>query len=160
MRSYRKGQRADHSSRMERSKKGSEGVTFVSTTTKDLLWDLLMVNFTLPPEVDKDNPIIAKKFKEYALKKMGRQFKGWKKRLNLKFFQKNLTPDFKGATEKIEDHWDDFVKYKTSEKAKKRSEINKRNAAKKTNHHCMGSAGYKGVIPIMKKQEADLLAKK
>src|SRR3954463_2949823 len=100
MRSYRKGQRADHSSRMERAKKkGSEGVTFVSTTTKDLLWDLLMVNFTLLPEVDKDNPIIANKVKEYALKKMERQFKDWKKILNLKFVQKNLTPDFKGATE-------------------------------------------------------------
>ena len=140
-------------------KEGSEQVTYVEDHTKDLLWDLLMVNFTLPPGVDPENPVIAKKVKEWALKKMGTQFKDWKKRLNLKYVQNNLTPNFKGATEKIKDQWANFVKYKTSEPAKKRSAINMINAAKKTHHHCMGSAGYKGVIPVMEKEEADLLDK-
>ena len=51
------------------------------------------------------------------------------------------------------------MKYKTSETAKKRSEINKKNAALKTYHHSMGSAGYECVVPRMEKEENDLLDK-
>jgi hypothetical protein len=93
------------------------------------------------------------------LKKLATQFKDYKKRLNLDYIQKNKTPDFTGATEKLKDQWADFVKYRTSETAKKRSAINKINAAKKTYHHCMMSAGYKGVIPRMEKEENDLVDK-
>src|SRR4051812_46840623 len=74
-------------------KEGSEQVTYVEQHTKDLLWDLLMVNFTLPPELDPENPLIAKRVKAWALKKMSTQFEDWKKRLNLKYVQKDLTPD-------------------------------------------------------------------
>ena len=35
-------------------KEGSEEVSYVDNQTKDLLWDLLMVNFTLPPEEDPE----------------------------------------------------------------------------------------------------------
>jgi hypothetical protein len=54
------------------------------------------------------------------------------------FVDKEKTPVFTGAYDKIKDHWDAFVEYKTSEAAKKRSEINKKNAAKKKYHHTMG----------------------
>ena len=53
--------------------------------TKEMLWTKLMVNFTLPPEVDPDDKIIERKVKEWALKKMGTQFKDYKKRLNLDY---------------------------------------------------------------------------
>jgi hypothetical protein len=48
---------------------------------------------------------------------------------------------FTGAFEKIKNHWDAFVEYTTSEEAKKRSEINKKNDAKKKYHHTMGQGG-------------------
>ena len=49
--------------------------------------------------------------------------------------------------------------YKTSEKAKKRSLINKQNATKKEYHHVAGSGGYKVARPTWEKAENDLLDK-
>ena len=118
-----------------------------------------MTNFTLPPEVGPEDKAIEKKVKAWALKKMAIQFKDFKKRLNLDYVEKGLTPDFTGATEKIKNHWDEFVRYKTSEAAKKSSKINKINSGMKKYHHRMGSAGYRGVIPRMEKEEQDLLDK-
>ena len=46
-----------------------------------------------------------------------------------------------------------------SEEAKKRSAINKKNAAKKEYHHSMGSGGYRVTKPKMEKDENDLLEK-
>jgi hypothetical protein len=46
--------------------------------------------------------------------------------LHKEFVQKEKTPVFTRAYEKIKDHWDGFVEYKTSEEAKKKSEINKK----------------------------------
>ena len=43
--------------------------------------------------------------------------------------------------------------------AKKRSEINKKNAAKKLYHHTMGQGGYRSGKPKWKKWEDDLIAK-
>jgi hypothetical protein len=51
--------------------------------------------------------------------------------LHKEFVDKEKTSVFTGAYEKIKDHWDAFVEYKTSEAVKKRLEINKKNAAKK-----------------------------
>jgi hypothetical protein len=51
------------------------------------------------------------------------------------------------------------VEYKTSEEAKKRSEVNKKNAAKKKYHHTMGQGGYKSGKPKWKKMEDDLIDK-
>lgn len=133
-----------------------DGVSYVDDQTKEMLWTKLMVNFTLPPEVDPEDNAIERKVKAWALKKMAVQFKDFKKRLNLDYVEKGLTPDFKGATEKIKNHWDEFVRYKTSEAAKKRSKINKINAGMKKYHHRMGSSGYRGVIAKMEKEEADL----
>jgi hypothetical protein len=66
---------------------------------------------------------------------------------------------FTGAYEKIKNHWADFVKYKNSEEAKKRSATNKANAEQKEYHHNMGAAGYKGKRPQWEKLKADLIEK-
>jgi hypothetical protein len=63
-----------------------------------------------------------------------------------------------GAYEKINDHWDVYVEYKTSEVAKKRSKINKKNAAKKKYPHTMGQGGYKSGKPNWQKMEENLIA--
>jgi hypothetical protein len=75
------------------------------------------------------------------------------------FVDKEKTPVFTRAYEKIKDHWDAFVEYKTLEGAKIRSEINKKNAAKKKYHHTMGQGGYKSGKPKWKKMEDNLIAK-
>jgi hypothetical protein len=51
------------------------------------------------------------------------------------------------------------VEYKTSEAAKRMSEINKKNAAKKKYHHTMRQGGYKSGKTKWKKMEDDLIAK-
>jgi hypothetical protein len=90
---------------------------------------------------------------------MALQFNNWKKRLDKEFVQKEKTLVFTRAYEKIKDHWDAFMEYKTSEEAKKRSDMNKKNAAKKKYHHTMGQGGYKSGKPKWKKMEDDLIAK-
>jgi hypothetical protein len=47
----------------------------------------------------------------------------------------------------------------TYQAAKRRSEINKKNAAKKKYHHTMRQRGYKSGKPKWKKMEDDLIAK-
>ena len=79
-----------------------------------------MTNFTLPPEVEPNNKVIERKVKAWTLKKMAAQFCNWKKRLHQDYILKKKTPTFTGAYEKIKDHWDAFVEYKTSDEAKKR----------------------------------------
>jgi hypothetical protein len=140
-----------------------------------------MVNFTLPtaPEVDRNEEdpneedrneedpneedrhlnIIERKVKKWTLSKMALQFNNWKKRLDKEFVQKEKTLVFTGAYEKIKDHWDAFMEYKTSEAGKKRSEINKKNAVKKKYHHTMGQGGYQSGKPKWKKMEDNLIAK-
>ena len=138
----------------------TEGTTYVDDRLKKSLWEKLMANFTLPEEVDPENKVIERNVKKWALKKMGDLFKNWKKNLNLDFVQKGLTPDWKlGKYSKIKNQWADFVKYKTSEEALKRSKINKENAAKKVYHHVMGRGGYKTLRPKWEKMEKDLVEK-
>jgi hypothetical protein len=78
---------------------------------------------------------------------MALQFNNWKKRLDKEFVQKEKTLVFTRAYEKIKDHWDAFMEYKTSKEAKKRLDMNKKNAAKKKYHHTMGQGGYKSGKP-------------
>ena len=117
-----------------------------------------MANFSLPPEEDPNKPVIERKVKAWALKKMAELFRNWKKRLNTKFVEKEKTPEFTGRYEKIKDHWPAFVAYKKSEKGKKRSETNKINAAKKQYHHVRGQVATRA-RPTWDKAEKDLLAK-
>ena len=94
-----------------------------------------MTNFNLPHQnaLDDAHPLgwdgnnedpIEKKVKEWTLKKMAEQFNNRKKRLNKDYMLKGKTPEFAGANEKLKDYWDEFVEYKKSEEAKKRSAIN------------------------------------
>ena len=125
----------------EWNKTKKEQVSYVDERTKLTLWTKLMINFTLPPQVDPKENVIERKVKAWALKKMAQQFSNWKKRLTVDYIRKGKTPDFTGANEKLKYHWKGFVEYKESEEFKKRSAINKENAKKKIYHHCMGSGG-------------------
>src|SRR4051812_28139173 len=91
---------------------------------------------------------------------MALHFKDFKKRLNLKNVQKDKTPLFEGALERLKDQSAEFAKYKKSEEAQKRSAINKKNDVVKIYHHNMGSKGYMGVIHRMMEEEEGLAAKK
>ncbi|KAK1642686.1 hypothetical protein QYE76_060491 [Lolium multiflorum] len=129
----------------------------------------LMVNFTFPEPADSDSDnkrpdpedpelnSIQRRVKKWALKKMATQFNDYKKKLDNSFIKKKKTPDFKGPYEKIKDHWEAFVKYKTSERAKTRSDTNKKNAANKMYFHTMGRGGYKAGRPKWEKWENDLI---
>jgi len=143
----------------EWNKPKADGVSYVDDRSKDMLWNKLMTHFTLPLEVDLQNKVIERKVKAWTLRKIGTQFCNHKKRLYSEYIKKNKTPEFKGALEKIKDHWDAFVEYKTSAEAQKKSEINKKNAALKKYHHTMGTGGYKVAKPKWDKIESDLLTK-
>ena len=85
-------------------------------------------------------------------------FRRWKNELKT-FVDKEETPEFIGRYEKIRDHRPAFVAHKTSEKSKKMSATNKKNAAKKKLHHRTGSGGYLKAQPKWAKAENDLLDK-
>jgi hypothetical protein len=72
---------------------------------------------------------------------METQFNNYKKKLDNMFVKQKKTPDFTGPYEKIKDQWDEFVVYKTSERAKKRSETNKKTASSKIYYHILGQPG-------------------
>ena len=76
------------------------------------------------------------------------------------FVKKDETPDFdQGTYVKIKDQWADFVKYKNSEEAKKRSKINTDNAALKKHHHRTGRGGYRAAKPKWNQMEMELVKK-
>jgi hypothetical protein len=134
------------------------GVSYVDKSSKDTIFRMLMVNFTLPApdeedpndkpgEEDLELNIVYRKFKKCALSKMATQFNNWKKILDKDFVQKEKTPVFTELFEKIRDQWDAFVTYKTLEVAKKRSVTNKKNASNKKYFHILGHGGYKAGKP-------------
>ena len=86
-------------------------------------------------------------------------FRAWKKRLNQEFIEKDKTPDFGNGYEKIRDYWTDFVAYKKSEEALKRSGTNKKNAGKKKFHHTMGPKGYDGNMAAWDALEIEFIEK-
>ena len=89
-----------------------------------------MKHFTLPEAL---TDLHREKVKKCALNKMATQFQSWKKRLWKSYVENGRkTPEFKGEYVKLADDWDEFVKFKESEEAKKRSRINKINANKKS----------------------------
>ena len=135
-----------------------EGVIYVRDEDKQLLWDELMQNFTLPEEEDVEEPVIENRCKAWTYIEMGELFRSWKKRLN-KFIKEGKTPEFVGVYEKIKDEWPEFKAYKQSEAAKAMSERNKKNADKKIYHHNMGSGGYLTALPKFLKMEEEFLAK-
>jgi uncharacterized protein YciW len=107
--------------------------------------------FNLPPPPTEDNQAIRletkKRVKEWALKKMATQFLTFKKRLYTKYIKKVITLEFTGPLEKIRNHWEEFVEYKTLAEALTMSETNKRNSSKKKYHHKLAPGGYKTAAP-------------
>jgi hypothetical protein len=146
-------------------KKARLGATFVNKRSKKDLRRKLMANFILPPEYSKKdddgNEILGgrerrRRVKQYALKKMGEAFRGFKKMLYAKYIMKEKTPVFKGAYEKLRQQWPKFVAFKASEIAKEMSEKNKANAEKKAHHHILGPGGYKSAVPKWGAMENEL----
>jgi hypothetical protein len=102
----------------------------VNKRSKKDLWRKLMANFILPPEYSKKdddgNEILVgrertRRVKQYALKKMAKAFRGFKKMLYAKYIVKQKTPVFEGAYEKLRQQWPEFVAFKASERAKEMS---------------------------------------
>ena len=59
----------------EWNKKKDPEVSYVQDRLKDDLWNSLMNFFSLPPEEDPNNPVIERKVKAFALKKMADLFR-------------------------------------------------------------------------------------
>ena len=149
-----------------------EGISYVGKKAKETLWEKLMVHFTLPtlePDSDEEEPTeeemnrrqkdLEAKVKEWALHKMADLFRGWKKRLNVEFVREDKTPDFNNGYEKVKDYWAEFVAYKKSEDALKKSSTNRENASKKKFNHRLGPSGYAGNEAKIAALEAPFLAK-
>jgi hypothetical protein len=81
----------------------SGGVPYVGDVAKDKLFDRLMINFLLPrldvnpDEEERANEELMQRVKKFALIKMAKAFKNWKKKLYLKFVKLDKTPDFNQA---------------------------------------------------------------
>ena len=105
-------------------KKNDPQVSYVSDRDKDIIWNEVIAHFDLPAGTEA-------LVKSWALKKMATQFQTFKKTLYNKFIKKNLTPNFTGQYEKLRDHWDEFVRYKTSEEGEARVRRNQENAHRK-----------------------------
>ena len=73
--------------------------SYVSDTTKELLWGSLLPHFNLPVNFTEGQ---MEKLKEWTLKKMAVQFQTWKKKLWDKYADED--PVFTGRLEKIKDH--------------------------------------------------------
>ncbi|KAK1646115.1 hypothetical protein QYE76_063920 [Lolium multiflorum] len=112
-----------------------------------------------PDPEDPELNSVRRRVKKWSLKKMAVQFNDYKKKLDSFFVKKGKTPDFKGPYEKIKDHWEEFVKLKKSDKAKKRSDTNTKNASNKMYFHTMGRGGYNAGRPKWEKWENELIKK-
>ena len=64
-----------------------------------------------------------------------------------KYIKTGTMPVFTGELEKLKDHWDAFVQYKTSELGIEKVQKAKDNASKKVYHHTLEQGGYKLAIP-------------
>jgi hypothetical protein len=106
------------------------GVIYVEKRLKDALWLQLMEHFILPDSLSERE---RDKVKEFALHKMASAFQTWKKKLwNEYKARDNKAPEFTGIYEKIRNHGDAFIEYKTSTAAMEKSVKNKINADKKS----------------------------
>ena len=140
--------------------KNAKESEYISERYKEGLWNDLMAHFTLPEEATvEDTEKLRLKVKGWTLMKMGELFRQWKKRLWQTYKKDKKAPKFEGYLAKQEHHWEEFVKYKTSEDWEALSAKNKKNAVLKKYHHNMGSAGYAGAMPKWDKKEAELLLK-
>ena len=90
--------------------------SYVSDTTKDLIWGNLLPHFNLPENFTEGQ---KEKVKEWTLKKMAVQFQRWKKKLWDKYGAEGS--EFSGRLEKLKDHWPAFKAYRYSSTYSSRS---------------------------------------
>ena len=134
-----------------------EGFLYVSEELKTHIWNKLMAHFTLPVLDDREKAEkMRNKVKHWALKKMAEQFNKWKNKLYREYLDDKQPPEFSGTLESQRNHWDAFLEYKDSEKAKEKSAQNKENAKKKKYHHKLGGGGYKSAEPKWDQIEAEM----
>ncbi|KAK1611104.1 hypothetical protein QYE76_034777 [Lolium multiflorum] len=117
---------------------------FIADRFKGKIFDRLGAHFTLPEleprnEIDKQKELV----KKWALQKMGKLFRAWKKRLWVTYKGEKKPPKLEGDLSKQEHNWDAFVEYKTSEDAEALSKKNKKNASEKEYHHHTGRGATK-----------------
>ena len=67
--------------------------------------------------------------------KMAEQLQTFEKNLMKKYIKTGIMPEFSGELEKLKDHWDAFVQYKSSELGIQKVQKAKDNASKKVYHH-------------------------
>ena len=118
---------------------------YIDDVAKDSILTKLMSHFNIVPEEggDAEKAKMEQALREFGKKKMAELFKHHKKRLR-RLIKVKKTPD----SEKVKNHWDEFVKYSTeSEEFKKRSATNKANAALKKYHQVTGPGGYRANRP-------------
>ncbi|KAK1646774.1 hypothetical protein QYE76_064579 [Lolium multiflorum] len=130
---------------------------YIDDVAKNSILTKLMSHFNIVPEEGgaAEKAKMEHAVTEFAKKKMAELFKNHKKRLR-GLIKKKKTPD----SEKVKNHWDEFVKYSTeSEEFKKRSETNKANAALKKYHQILGPGGYRANRPKWEAAEAELTRK-
>ncbi|KAK1670452.1 hypothetical protein QYE76_058611 [Lolium multiflorum] len=130
---------------------------YIDDVAKNSILTKLMSHFNIVPEEGgaAEKAKMEHALTEFAKKKMAELFKNHKKRLR-GLIKKKKTPD----SEKVKNHWDEFVKYNTeSEEFKKRSETNKANAALKKYHQILGPGGYRANRPKWEAAEAELTRK-
>ncbi|KAK1602397.1 hypothetical protein QYE76_018960 [Lolium multiflorum] len=130
---------------------------YIDDVAKNSIMDKLMSHFNIVPEEggDAEKAKMEQALREFGKKKMAELFKSHKKRLR-RLIKIEKTPD----NEKVKTHWEEFVKYTTeSEEFKRRSEINKANAALKLYHQILGPGGYRANRPKWQAAEAELTSK-
>lgn len=130
---------------------------YIDDVAKNSIMNKLMSHFNIVPEEggDAEKAKMEQALREFGKKKMAELFKSHKKRLR-RLIKLKKTPD----SEKVKNHWDEFVKYSTeSEEFKRRSEINKANAALKLYHQILGPGGYRANRPKWQAAEAELTSK-
>ena len=128
--------------------KKDESASFVSNRLKDFLWNKLISFFTLPDleTVEKTEKQYAA-VKKFALSKMATQFNKFKNNLYKDYLADGEPNEWIGPMMRQREYWPQFLEMKQSAIFKKRSETNKKNAAKKKKHHTMGTCGYKSFTP-------------
>ena len=83
----------------------TEGVTYVTAGSKDDLWNKLIAHFTLPVLDTRENTDkLAKKGKQFSLKKMVEQFNKYKNQLYRQYEKINKAPDFIGTLQRKKAH--------------------------------------------------------
>jgi len=86
----------------------SEQMDAVPEREKEWCWREHKKNFTVPAESEE---ICVR----WTLSKMAEELQTFKKNLAKKYIKTGTTPEFTSELEKIKDHWDAFVQYKTFE---------------------------------------------